>query len=188
MDGDFRQMLSPQPGQRKSSKSGDPNLTLVSGRRSKGRTGGATNSILGANGAWKTDFYDHVEVLYGPVEQQRETISRDYLQEQSGWLGCDSLRVEQHPQTAANDQYITLRASGNAQIEGKDFFGQGESISYDGSKTLYVLRGDANRQARLCRQLQVGGDSSNTASNQIFFDPTHNMVKQDQLQHMDLVQ
>lgn len=188
MDGDFRQMLNRQPGAPRPSPRGDSNVTLVSGHRSKGRSGGATNSIMGANGAWTTIFRDHVEVLYGPVEQATEIVTRDYLQEQAGWLGCDTLRVDQHPQTATNDQYVTMLASGNSQIEGKDFFGQGESISYDGSKTLYVLRGDANRQARLCRQQQVGGESSNTASNQIFFDPVHQIVKEDQLQQMDIVQ
>ena len=193
MDGDFRQMLSPQPGPQRSpqsagSQSAGSNVTLVSGHRSRRRSGGAATSILGANGAWTTVFHDHVEVLYGPVEQPRELISRDYLQDQSGWLGCDTLRVDQHPQTATNDQYITLRASGNSRIEGKDFFGESDSISYDGSKTLYVLRGDANQQARLWRQLQVGGEPSFTGSTQIFFDPVHHTVKQDQAQGMDIIQ
>jgi hypothetical protein len=193
MDGDFRQMLSPQTGQQQKSRSGGPqsagsNVTLVSGHRSHSRSGGATTAILGSNGAWTTVFHDHVEVLYGPVEQPREIISRDYLQDQSGWLGCDTLRVDSHPQTATNDQYITLRASGNSRIEGKDFFGESESISYDGSKTLYVLRGDANQQARLWRQLQVGGEPSFTGSTQIFFDPVHHTVKQDQAQGMDIIQ
>ena len=188
MDGDFRQMMSPPPGQKKPSQPREPSVTLVSGRQSRGRRGGAANSILGANGAWTTIFHDHVEVLYGPVEQPTEIVSREYLQDQAGWLGCDTLRVDQHPLTVSKDQYITLLATGNSRIEGKDFFGEAESISYDGSKTLYVLRGDANRQARLWRQLQVGGDSSYNGSNQIFFDPVHHTVKQDAMQNMDIVQ
>ncbi len=198
MDGDFRQMLSPQPGQQQKSRSGGPqsggpqsggsNVTLVSGHRSRGRSGGGATSILGANGAWTTVFHDHVEVLYGPVEQPREIVGRDYLQDQSGWLGCDTLRVDQHPLTATNDQYITLRASGSSRIEGKDFFGEAESISYDGSKTLYVLRGDASRQARLWRQLQVGGEPSCTGGTQIFFDPVHQKARQDAAQGMDIIQ
>jgi lipopolysaccharide export system protein LptA len=188
MDGDFRQMLAPQEKKPRASKAGGSSVTQVSGQPSRGRRGGAATSILGANGAWTTVFYDHVEVLYGPVEQPRETVSRDYLQDQSGWLGCDTLRVDQHPQTATNDQYITLRASGNSRIDGKDFFGESDSISYDGSKTLYVLRGDANRQARLWRQLQVGAEPSLTGGTQIFFDPVHHTAHQDAAQQMDFVQ
>jgi hypothetical protein len=183
MDGDFRQMLSQPP-------SGRPKREpqIAAQRRSKARPGGATTSIMGANGAWTTVFYDHVQVLYGPVEHPRETVSRDYLQEQSGWLGCESLRVDQHPQTEARDQFITLLATGNSQIEGKDFFGEGETISYDGSKTLYVLRGDGNRLARLWRQLKVGAEPTNSNSNQIFFDPVHHTVKQDSMSNLDLIQ
>lgn len=188
MDGDFKQMLSSPPTRSKPSQSqgvlAPPQLAQ---RRSRGRPGGGTTSILGANGAWTTVFHVHVEVVYGPVDQPMETVGRDYLQDQSGWLGCDTLRVDQHPQSD-KDQYVTLLATGNSQIEGKDFFGQAETISYDGSKTLYVLRGDANRKARLCRQLKVGGESSNSDSNQIFFDPVHHTVRQDSLDVIDLVQ
>jgi hypothetical protein len=129
-----------------------------------------------------------VEVLYGPVEQPRETVCRDYLQEQSGYLGCDSLRVDQHPQAADKDQHLTLLATGDSKIEGKDFFGEAETISYDGSKTLYVLRGDGNRLARLWRQLKVGAEPTNSNSNQIFFDPVHKTIKQDSMSNLDLIQ
>ncbi len=96
--------------------------------------------------------------------------------------------MDQHPQSQTKDQFVTLLASGNSQIEGKDFFGEAETISYDGSKTLYVLRGDGNRLARLWRQMKVGGDLSNSDSNQIFFDPTHNTVHQDAVQKLDWIQ
>ena len=115
-------------------------------------------------------------------------MSRDYLLDQSGYLGCETLRVDQHPQTQEKDQYITLLASENAKIEGKDFFGEGETISYDGSKTLYVLRGDGNRPARLWRQLKVGADPSSTDSNQILFDPEHKVVRQDATTKLDWIQ
>ena len=46
-------------------------------------------------------------------------------------------------------------------------------------RRIYVLRGDGNRLARLWRQQQVGGEPSNSDSNQIFFDPVHHTVRQD---------
>ena len=112
-------------------------------------------------------------------------MGRDYLIDQSGWLGCETLRVDQHPQSADKDQFLTLLATGNSQIEGKDFRGEGETISYDGSKTLYVLRGDGSRPARLWRQTKVGGDFSRSVSNQIQFNTQEGTVKQDQTKTLD---
>jgi hypothetical protein len=175
MDGDFQQMLS-QP---KSPARPQPRP------RPRARQAGASSSILGANGAWTMVFHDHVEVLYGPVDQPMDRVSRDYLLDHSGWLGCETLTVQQHPQSQTKDQFVTLLATGNSQIEGKDFRGEAETISYDGSKTLYVLRGDNNRNARLWRQLKVGGDWSTTNSNQIWFNPTTNWMKQDQIKNLD---
>ena len=116
-------------------------------------------------------FHDHVEVIYGPVDQPMDRVSRDYLIDQSGWLGCKVLTIQQHPQSEKNDQYLTMLATGNSQIEGKDFFGEAETISYDGSKALYVLRGDGNRMARLTRQFKPEVISKNN-SNQILFKPS----------------
>ncbi len=85
MDGDFRQMMSSPPRTpapvAAASEARQPSLAR---RRPRGRPGGAGSSILGANGAWTTVFHDHVEVLYGPVDQPMETVSRDYLLDQSG--------------------------------------------------------------------------------------------------------
>jgi lipopolysaccharide export system protein LptA len=174
MDGDFTQMMSqpaapPRP-------------------RPKSRPTGASSSILGANGAWTMVFHDHVDVIYGPVDQPMEGVSRDYLIDQAGWLGCKILTIQQHPQSETKDQFVTMLATGNSQIEGKDFFGEAETISYDGSKTLYVLRGDGNRDARLTRQLKVGGDSSKTESNQILFKPNEHWMHQDQTKNLDWTQ
>ena len=175
-DGDFLQMLS------------QPEAPSRPRPRPKARPAGAGSSILGANGAWTMVFHDHVEVLYGPVDQPMDRVSRDYLPDQSGWLGCETLTVQQHPQSQTKDQFLTLLASGNSQIEGKDFLGEAESISYDGSKTLYVLRGDGNRTAHLCAQLKVGGDLSTTESNQILFNPNTHWMKQDQTKNLDWTQ
>jgi len=182
-------MMSPPPGHPQPSRPSEaPAQQSPARQHSRGRPGGAGSSILGANGAWTTVFYDHVEVLYGPVDQPMETVSRDSLLDQSGWLGCESLRVDQHPQSQAKDQFLTLLAKGNSRIEGKDFFGEAETISYDGSKTLYVLRGDGNRDARLSRQLKVGDNFSRTVSNQIYFNPERHEVRQDQAKNVDWIQ
>jgi hypothetical protein len=187
MEGDFRQMLSQPPRSPHQSGASEVVQSSYTRKRGHGRSGGPGNSILGANGAWTTIFHDHVEVLYGPVEDYKVMVSRDYLQDQAGYLSCETLRVDQHPLSATADQYLTMRATGNSRIEGKDFFGESETISYDGSKTLYVLRGDGNRLARLWRQLQPGGDLSNSDSNQIFFDPVHHTVRQDATSKLDWV-
>ena len=175
-DGDFQQMLS----QRKSPSRPRP--------RSRARSAGAGSSILGANGAWTMVFHVHVEVLYGPVDQPMDRVSRDCLPDQSGWLGCEILTVQQHPQTADQRPIPHAPGDGNGQIEGKDFRGEAETISYDGSKTLYVLRGDGNRPARRCRNSRSGPIRADSDSNQILFNPEQHTVKQDQTRNLDWLQ
>ena len=89
------------------------------GGAGRGRSGGPGNSILGANGAWTTIFHDHVEVLYGPVEDYNVMVSRDYLQDRAGYLSCDTLRVDQHPVSATTDQYLTMRPRETAALKAK---------------------------------------------------------------------
>jgi lipopolysaccharide export system protein LptA len=154
----------------------------------KVQTASATSSILATNGAWMTVFHDHVEVIYGPVDQPMELVSRDELSEEAGCLLCEFLQATQHPQAGSDPQHIEMLARGNAQIEGKTFRGESDTITYDGSKTQYVLVGDSAGPARLWRQLKIGADPGTNSANRIYFNPITHIVKEDGTSTLDMHQ
>ena len=163
---------------------------LVSGRARpkpapKVQTTAGSNSILATNGAWMTIFHDHVEVIYGPVDQPMELVSRDELSEEAGCLLCEFLQVKQRPQTATEAQHIEMLARTNASIEGKTFRGEADTITYDGSKTTYVLYGDSSGPARLWRQIKVGAAPGTNSANRIHFNPITHKVTEDGTKGLD---
>jgi len=173
MDGDFSQMTS------QSQK--PPNNRPI-------QPVGASSSVLSARGAWRTTFYDNVQILYGPVDQPMEVVDRDDLLEESGWLGCETLVVIQHPQTESEIQHVTLEASGDSRIEGKTFRGEAETITYDGSTNLYVLRGGDGHQAAIYRQDQVGADWSASQQNVLRFNSVTNSIWADGATALDAIE
>lgn len=140
----------------------------------------SANSMLGANGAWKAGFSDNVQVLYGPVDEPLELVSRDDLQDRSGYMRCNNLFIEQHPQSNAADQKLTLLARGNGKIEGKDFGGEAETISYDSSTGFYVLHAGARGLAKIWRQKRVGDQPTTIPAVTLKFNPTQNILKIEQ--------
>jgi hypothetical protein len=147
-----------------------------------------SSSILATSGAWTTVFHDDVEVLYGPVDQRGELVTREELSEEAGCLLCQYLQVMQRPQTETEAQHIQMLARGNAKIEGKTFNGEADTITYDGSKTQYVLIGDAAGPARLWRQVKIGSDPGRNSANRIHFNPITHKVTEDGAKDFDLWQ
>ena len=112
-------------------------------------------------------------MIYGPVDQPMELVSRDELSEESGCLLCESLQVTQHSQAGTVPQHIEMLARGNSRIEGKTFWGESDTITYDGSKSQYVLIGDSAGLARLWRQLKIVRDSQHERGLQDLFQSDH---------------
>ena len=125
-------------------------------------------------------------MIYGPVDQPRELVTRDELSEEAGCLLCQFLQVMQHPQTATEAQHIEMLARGNAKIEGKTFSGEADTITYDGSKTQYVLIGDSSGPARLWRQLKVGAAPGRDSAIRIHFNPITHKVTEDGTRELDM--
>jgi hypothetical protein len=146
----------------------------------------SSNALLGSSGAWMAIFRDHVEVIYGPVDQPMELVSRDDLSEEAGCLLCEYLQVRQVPQAGTDPQHIEMLSRGNAKIEGKTFTGESDTITYDGSKSLYVLIGDSSSPAHLWRQIKIGAAQTQNLAKRIFFNPITHMVKEDGAQGFDM--
>jgi hypothetical protein len=175
MDGDFSDLLA---GRSRPQPKAAPKVPATAG----------SSSLLATTGAWTTVFHDHVEVIYGPVDQRMELVSRDELSEDAGCLLCEFLQVTQVPQTVSVLQHIEMLARGNARIEGKTFNGEADTITYDGSKTQYVLIGDSAGPARLWRQTKVGAAPGTNEANRISFNPITHKVIEDAARKFDVSQ
>jgi hypothetical protein len=174
MEGDFSDLMA---GRSRPRPKDAPKVQAAAG----------SNSLLATNGAWTSIFRDHVVVIYGPVEQKLEVVTRDELSEEAGCLLCEYLQVTQVAQMGNEPQHIEMVARTNASIEGKTFRGEADTITYDGSKTQYVLVGDASGPARLWRQLKVGGVPGENSANRIHFNPVTHKVVEDGAQKLDAI-
>jgi hypothetical protein len=175
MEGDFRDLVAGKSRPRPKSA---PKVQTTAG----------STSVLATSGAWTAVFHDDVEVIYGPVDQPMELVTRDELSEEAGCLLCKFLQVMQHPQTETEAQHIEMLARGNAKIEGKTFNGEADTITYDGSKTQYVLVGDAAGPARLWRQIKIGSDRGTNTAIRIHFNPITRKVTEDGAKGFDIPQ
>lgn len=108
-------------------------------------------------------FHRRVQAVYGPVdawEQQVELDAQGRAPVGSSQLVCEELQAYEDPalRFAANpqgpDRKVELRALGGVRISGAQeadsrFEAEAESAVYNQLKELFVLEGDARRQARL---------------------------------------
>ncbi len=175
MDGDFSDLLA---GRSRPGPKPAPKVPATAG----------SSSLLATTGRWTTVFHDHVEVIYGPVDQPMELVSRDELSEDAGCLLCELLQVTQVPQKESVAQHIEMLARGNAQIEGKTFRGEADTVTYDGSKSQYVLIGNSAGLARLWRQTKVGATPNRDSAIRIKFNPITHEVIQEGTQEFDTAQ
>lgn len=121
-------------------------------------------------------FHDRVRIVYGPVDRLPHTIDADDLPKDGGWMRSKSLQVTQYEKTATRPAYVTLLAKGNAELEGRKFHGRADSISYDESKGLYLLR-SMGRNSTMWRQLTVGGKPDRADARSMKFIPAENRLE-----------
>lgn len=127
----------------------------------------------------QTTFNDRVRIVYGPVAHPLDTIDPDNLPKDGGEMRCDKLEILQHPETSAQKNYIELRADGDAKLEGRSFYAQADSISFDESKELYTLRSKGNRQVTIWRQATPGGNYDEASAKSMRFIPSRNYLESD---------
>ncbi len=114
---------------------------------------------------------DRVEVIHGPVNLPNERVNPDRLPSLGGTMRCDQLQVVNHPESESGaKKYLELVGRGNAEVEGQvngqRFTASADEISYDGSKSLYMLRAHGRQNARL-----TGIALGNQSGRRIEFNP-----------------
>ncbi len=183
-----------------------PGALLVWRRIEGGRSGlspdltmRANRPLEAENGAWdytridfagimrgnmnskSTRFDDRVRVVHGPVATSSDIVDPDDLPVNGGWLRCDSMHITHHEETRTHAAYKEMLGTGNAELDGHTshgvFHALADSISFDESKGLYVLRSLPGRKASINRQIRIGGPSSHVDSLRIEFNPALNQLK-----------
>jgi hypothetical protein len=139
-----------------------------------------------------TSFDDRVTIVYGPVDRPLAEIDLDAmggeLPENAGSMQCAKLQIVQNAGSGARKSYIELVASGNAMLEGRTFTARAETVSYDESKGLYVLKSFGSGKASVWRQKQIGTPSSQAVGQSIMFIPSQNFLKVDNATTLDGLQ
>ena len=112
-----------------------------------------------------------MEVIHGPVNLPNERVNPDRLPSLGGTMRCDQLQVVNHPESESGaKKYLELVGRGNAEVEGQvngqRFTASADEISYDGSKSLYMLRAHGRQNARL-----TGIALGNQSGRRIEFNP-----------------
>lgn len=130
-------------------------------------------------------FRDHVEVVYGPVDRPPHVIDADELPPDAGWLRSRELTVTQHEKTPRHPSYFTMQGAGNAYVRGRDFHARADTITYDESHDLYVLRSLGRRNATIWRQTQPGGERSRADARRMQFIPSQNALSFDKAENFN---
>ncbi len=133
----------------------------------KGRMNGNTNDRT-------TTFRDRVRVVYGPVPNSTEVIDDDKMPKDGGWMTCEELTLTQQPATKTAIAYVTMRAVGNAELDGRSFHAVAHLATYDESKGLYILNGDGKRNATIWREKTPGAEPSPVSAQGMEFIPARN--------------
>ncbi len=130
-------------------------------------------------------FRDRVRIVYGPVKRPRDVINTDSLPKDGGLMECDELRVVQIEKTATTPAFLQVFGQGNAKLEGNSFHARADTISYDESKELYVLRSLGNPKATIWRRKSIGGEYSRADAQRMEFIPSRNVLKLDRATGLD---
>ncbi len=123
-------------------------------------------------------FHDSVLIVHGPVDRPNETIDDDHLTPQAGSMRCENLEFA-HKSKGPNQpkDYQQLVGWGNARIEGRGFYANADSISFDGSKGMYMLRAHGNQSAMIAQDTDQGRREA--TGRRIEFIPATKTVKVD---------
>ncbi len=127
----------------------------------------------------QSTFHDRVHIVYGPVATPLATIDPDNLPRDGGWMQSQTLTVLQIQDPVTKNGHVELRAVGDAKLEGRSFFAQADSISFDESKELYTLRAKGNREVSIWRRTTPGGDDDVVSAKSIWFTPSQNKLISD---------
>ena len=123
-------------------------------------------------------FRDQVETIYAPVDSWQAKLdprAPDAPGPDGVTLNCDQLSVVEMTTPAGPSR--ELEAVGNTVVEGETFTARAARLTYAEAKGMLVLEGDGRADAKLFRQQQVGGSTSEAAAQKIYYWPKTKRLK-----------
>lgn len=130
------------------------------------------------------EFKDGVRIISGGVAHPHETIDRDHLPLNAGWLRSRKLTIHRHDAPTGNATYHELVASDNVWMEGRTkngvFTALADQISYDESKDTFILRSHKGQPAKIYREKRIGGTRDEFEGRRMQFSPSTNVVQIDE--------
>jgi|GEM_PF-5869986 len=116
-------------------------------------------------------FYERVEILHGSVKLPNQTLSRDQLPKDGGFMSCAELQVRQVTLPGQSQKAIQIAGDGNAWLEGDGFAASADQIAFDEVRGSYQLVSRGKNKARLWPQITPGVESTPVMLQRIEFDP-----------------
>jgi len=137
----------------------------------------------------EVQFIGQVRSVYGPVNGWSDRLDPDQadgLGEKGILLNCDRMIVAEMGRSANDERMMEMQAIGNGYLQGRGFSATAQRMSYDQTKDLYVLEGDARQDAVLRRQVLVGQQEDRAEARKILFFRSTNQVHVDDARYLDL--
>ena len=138
------------------------------------------DSMRGNTKSKLTEFHERVQVIYGPVDNYTSVIDPEKLPLKGGWLKCDQLRLSQLA-GSGKKEFLEMFGQGNSELDGRTshgyFHSLADTITYDESKGLYILRAEGSREATLWRQSSLSAPTARVDAQRMEFNPELNQLK-----------
>lgn len=101
-------------------------------------------------------FFDQVHIVHSPVDRLDEAIDENRLHPDGMILDALDHAIIAMIEKEDGKKYRDFQASGNVKVQSRDYWGQGDQISYDQQKDLLVFSGSAAQKALFFRQTSPG--------------------------------
>ena len=99
---------------------------------------------------------DRVELMYAPVKNANLIFKRNDLSSEDQnagnavWVGSEQLTVWiSGDRASGKPQSVSIKALGNAEMEGRNFYARAYSLEYEQAKEMFTLRGKGKDKATL---------------------------------------
>jgi hypothetical protein len=134
-------------------------------------------------------FHEAVRTIYGPVPDWRAKLDPQFpafTNEDIFSLTTDALTVRQAVLQTNNRSTIELEADGDTKIEAQKFRAWSSHLTYDQSKELMTLHGDAYTDATIWHVAKIGELEKETRAGTIFYSKKNQSVTVGDFKHLDL--
>lgn len=101
-------------------------------------------------------FYDQVHILHSPVDRLDDAIDESRPSPEAMVLDARDAAIVQVREFADGRKFRDFQAAGDVKIHSRDYWGQGDGLSFDQEKNLIVFNGSPEQKAALYRQGAVG--------------------------------